>query len=210
MTGLLQRLCRDECGLILSAELVVILTFGVVGMIVGLHSLAGAINCEFRDVANAFSSVRQSYGYSGFSAQGSCGRRGGFRTKSYVLGSAFNDGVARSSTGSGAANAGDFGDVVPQQHATSECVVGSSVIIETQEAPTVVEDCIEAETIPHVIVPRDHDGHDPYPRGHDIHPRGHDTHDRIRGHGEERRPPVQQPRPSRTQFDTVPDERDEN
>ena len=148
MSILLQRLWRDECGLILSAELVIILTFGVIGMIVGLHSLAGAINCEFQDLAGAVSSIRQGYAYSGFSARGSCGRRGAFRTKSYVLGSSFDDGGARCTN---VAFAEDIGHAPATQHA--EVVVEEAATVEIHELPTVVEECVESESGPKVIVP---------------------------------------------------------
>ena len=52
---------RDEAGLILSAELVVILTITVLGMVVGLVNLQQAILGEFADLSLAFQSLNQSY-----------------------------------------------------------------------------------------------------------------------------------------------------
>lgn len=61
MTAILRSLMRDEAGLILSAELVIILTVAVLGMIVGLVNLQTAILGEFTDLGLAFQSLNQSY-----------------------------------------------------------------------------------------------------------------------------------------------------
>ena len=61
MTAILQELWRDEAGLILSAELVIILTIGVLGMIVGLANVQNALLGEFADLGLAFQSLNQSY-----------------------------------------------------------------------------------------------------------------------------------------------------
>lgn len=58
----------DESGVIVSAELVTIATLGVVGMTVGLSTMATAVNAELTDVARAFRSLNQSYRFSGFSS----------------------------------------------------------------------------------------------------------------------------------------------
>lgn len=54
-------LIRDERGAILSAELVLILTIVVLGLIVGLSEVAVAINTELNDVSNAIGALDQSY-----------------------------------------------------------------------------------------------------------------------------------------------------
>lgn len=58
----------DEAGVIVSAELVTIATLGVVGMTVGLNTMATAVNAELTDVARAIRSLNQSYRFSGFSS----------------------------------------------------------------------------------------------------------------------------------------------
>ena len=60
-------LLRDERGFVLSAELVLILTLGVLAMVVGVHAVAKSINSELTDVAQSFSSLNQSYFVHGFS-----------------------------------------------------------------------------------------------------------------------------------------------
>ena len=57
---------NDEHGFVITAELVLILTLGVLALIVGLNALAKAINNELADVAGAIGSVSQTYGSSGF------------------------------------------------------------------------------------------------------------------------------------------------
>lgn len=58
---LLQKLCRDEAGAILSSELVLVGTLGVVGATVGLSAISTAVNEELEDVAFAIRSLDQSY-----------------------------------------------------------------------------------------------------------------------------------------------------
>ncbi|WP_437227093.1 branched-chain amino acid aminotransferase [Planctomicrobium sp. SH661] len=54
-------LLNDEAGFIVSAELVLISTIAVLGMLVGLSEVALNVNNELEDVGSAFASVRQSY-----------------------------------------------------------------------------------------------------------------------------------------------------
>jgi hypothetical protein len=77
MTNLIQTLIADEAGFIVSAELVLISTIAVLGMVVGLSEVALNVNNELEDVGSAFGSLNQSYhvkGASGCQAntQGSC------------------------------------------------------------------------------------------------------------------------------------------
>ena len=69
MLALLRRLRRDECGLVQSAELVLIATITVIGMIVGLSELTANVNHELQDVGNAFNGVNQSYSSYGAGGQ---------------------------------------------------------------------------------------------------------------------------------------------
>jgi Flp pilus assembly pilin Flp len=84
---MLQRFWNDECGAILSAELVLIMTIAVIGMIVGLSELAYGVVQELNDVGDAIGAVNQSYAYTGFHA--SKGHHG--RLKAFTSGSQFFD-----------------------------------------------------------------------------------------------------------------------
>ncbi|MBX3437721.1 MAG: branched-chain amino acid aminotransferase [Planctomycetaceae bacterium] len=81
MTRLIAQLHQDEAGFIVSAELVLVATICVLGMLVGLAELALNINNELEDVGSAFQSLQQSYCVSGFDGH-----------KGYKSGSSFNDG----------------------------------------------------------------------------------------------------------------------
>jgi len=83
---MLKQLWSDEAGFVVSAELVLIATLLVLGMIVGLSEVQHAVVAELNDVGDAFGSLNQSYMYSGFSAKK---KGGGF--KSYSRGSIFAD-----------------------------------------------------------------------------------------------------------------------
>ncbi|MBL4885899.1 MAG: hypothetical protein JKY95_15380 [Planctomycetaceae bacterium] len=84
---MLKELFHDEAGFIVSAELVLIATLLVIGLIVGLSEVQHAVVQELNDVGDAIGSVNQSYMYTGFSAT----KSGGRGLKSYSRGSIFND-----------------------------------------------------------------------------------------------------------------------
>ena len=71
-------LWRDEAGVILSAEVVVLGTVGVVGLTAGLSVAAKSVNSELQDLAFAIRSLAQSYE---IPAQQGCG--------AYTAGSSF-------------------------------------------------------------------------------------------------------------------------
>lgn len=83
---MLRTLWNDQAGFIISAELVLVLTIGVLALVVGLNALAKSINQELFDLASAFGTVSQSFFVSGFLnehcnagfASGNNGRGGGF------------------------------------------------------------------------------------------------------------------------------------
>ena len=81
MTHLARTLWKDEAGFIVSAELVLIATIAVLGMLVGLSEVAWGVNEELEDVGSAYGSINQSFRYSGV-----CGHKG------VVKGSCFEDG----------------------------------------------------------------------------------------------------------------------
>ncbi len=78
--NLFAALWNDEAGFIVSAELVLVATIGVLAMIVGLSEVAFNINQELEDVGSAFGSINQSFSY-----QGTCGSKG------HIAGSSFQD-----------------------------------------------------------------------------------------------------------------------
>jgi len=70
--NLFAKLWRDEAGVLLSAEAVVVGTIAVVGLTTGLTVVAKAVNEELQDVAFAIRSLDQSYS---IPAIESCGAR---------------------------------------------------------------------------------------------------------------------------------------
>jgi Flp pilus assembly pilin Flp len=69
---LFSKLWRDESGVLLSAEAVVVGTVAVVGLTTGLTVVAKSVNEELQDVAFAIRSLDQSYS---IPAQEGCGAR---------------------------------------------------------------------------------------------------------------------------------------
>jgi hypothetical protein len=77
---------NDESGVIISAELVLVLTIAVLAMIVGLSEVAVAVNTELNDVSNAIGALNQCYGFTGFHSVGNDGK-----CKSRFCGTTFVD-----------------------------------------------------------------------------------------------------------------------
>ncbi len=59
------RLWSEEVGAVVSAEIMLVATILVLGVIVGLKSVRDSVVTELADVAQAISNVSQSYTYSG-------------------------------------------------------------------------------------------------------------------------------------------------
>jgi Flp pilus assembly pilin Flp len=64
---MLTRFWSDQGGFIVSAELVLIATLCVIGLIVGLSEVQHAVVGELNDVGDAIGKLNQSYLYTGFS-----------------------------------------------------------------------------------------------------------------------------------------------
>jgi hypothetical protein len=84
---MLKSLLNDESGVIISAELVLVLTIAVLAMVVGLTEVTVAVNTELNDISNAIGALNQSFSFTGF-----CSTSHG-KLKSFVAGSAFFDRV---------------------------------------------------------------------------------------------------------------------
>jgi len=83
---MLKSLWNDESGVILSAELVLIGTILVLGMIVGLVELQCALVAELSDLSSAFGNLDQSYQVSGFASY-----KGGGKFKARTHGASYSD-----------------------------------------------------------------------------------------------------------------------
>ena len=118
---MLMKLWNDEAGAIVSAEMVLVATILVVGMVTGLTSLRDAAVTELADVAQAIAQLDQSYSYGGI------------------------DGHCASSAGSQYLDAADFCDAATDDDADitaspSRCVVfcndaGTGIAGETSTLP---------------------------------------------------------------------------
>ena len=63
---MLKNFWNNEAGFVISAELTLVLTIAVIGIIVGLSHVAMAVNEELSDVAQAIGSLNQSFSFTGF------------------------------------------------------------------------------------------------------------------------------------------------
>jgi len=70
MATYFQQFLRDESGLVITAELIMILTIAVISLTAGWGAVASMLAEELEDVANSVGSLDQSYNYRGLSAPG--------------------------------------------------------------------------------------------------------------------------------------------
>ena len=68
--SIMRKLFNDEAGFIVSAELVLVLTIGVLGTVVGLASFRDAISTEMCDLASAFGAMDQTFNFRSLSKPG--------------------------------------------------------------------------------------------------------------------------------------------
>ncbi len=83
---MMKSLWNDESGVILSAEIVLIGTILVLGMIVGLVELQCAVIAELSDLSSAFGNFDQSFQISGFASF-----KGANQFKARTYGAAYRD-----------------------------------------------------------------------------------------------------------------------
>ena len=88
--SIMRKLFNDEAGFVVSAELILVATIGVLSMVVGLSSVRDAITEELVDISNAFGSVSQTYNYRSLSKPAS---QGGVGNHGSAAGAGFNDGA---------------------------------------------------------------------------------------------------------------------
>ena len=86
---MLRNFWNDQNGFVISAELVLVLTIGVLAMIVGLSEVAVAVNTELNDISSAIGAMNQSFTYVGFGSTKGTG--GGLKIKNSVNGASFVD-----------------------------------------------------------------------------------------------------------------------
>lgn len=63
--SILNRFWTDDAGVIISAELILVITILVIGLIVGLSAVRTSIVQELGDIAEAFGVLNQSYSFGG-------------------------------------------------------------------------------------------------------------------------------------------------
>ena len=85
---MLKNLWNNEAGFIISAELVLVLTIGVIGVITGLAHIQLALVQELNDVAQAIGALDQSYNFVGFKC---CDSATVGKSTSATAGSQFTD-----------------------------------------------------------------------------------------------------------------------
>ncbi len=134
MKNLVTALWQDECGMIISAELVLVGTLGVLGMVAGISHVRGAVVEEYKDLGDSLRSINQSYSYSGFSG-----------CKAFTAGSAFLE--------DGEKPVIHFETIYEGCETPCEtpcengCPPAGEVIIERQVLPTPCNDCIPDKII---------------------------------------------------------------
>jgi len=93
-----KKLWLDDAGVIISAELVLVLTIPVLGCLVGLREVSIGVIHELADISNAWGALDQSYQYVGFQSID------GSKVKSKTSGGIWTDEVDSCDSCSGAAD----------------------------------------------------------------------------------------------------------
>ena len=112
MQQLMKNLWNDSSGLVITAEIVIVATVAILGVIVGLSNLQTGVLHELSDIGNAFDNLSQSYSYQGFRSATP------YRLKSWVSGSRFID-RAEGAAGSLQYDCSAVSTVVPQTAQTT-------------------------------------------------------------------------------------------
>ena len=82
----MRKLFNDEMGFVITAELVLVLTIAVLGMVVGLTAVRDAITNEMNDLSAAFGAIDQSYNVVGIRKD-----KSGGKPHAHAAGFGFND-----------------------------------------------------------------------------------------------------------------------
>jgi len=110
---MMKQLWNDEAGFLVSAELVLVATILVIGVISGLLSVRDAVITELADVGGAIGSINQSFALRGTAAHSTAN-----------AGSGFNDLVDFCDASEGASNVGNSRCLAVGQGATGESPAG--------------------------------------------------------------------------------------
>lgn len=132
MESLFAILLNDEAGYVLSAELVLVGSIAVVGLVAGISQVRGSLIEEYDDLAESISALDQSYSYGGFKG-----------CKSFTAGSAYYE--------DGREVEIDFTDIydgIPcvKPHVLPEvCLPQHEVIIDPLPSPAPCSDCLPSQ-----------------------------------------------------------------
>ena len=77
MKRLFSKLFRDETGIIVTAEIVIIATVGLLSLIAGWNAVSNPMAFELGDIANSVGSLDQSFSYRGLTAGAHANCNGG-------------------------------------------------------------------------------------------------------------------------------------
>ncbi|MBL9081288.1 MAG: hypothetical protein JNK76_05750 [Planctomycetales bacterium] len=115
MKVLFERLWTEEAGAIVSAEVMLIASILVIGVIVGLAAVRDSVVTELADVAQALANVNQSYSYSGVTGHHALSGGGAFNDAADFCDNAWSNGdwgnskCVRICSGGGPVVEGDHG-----------------------------------------------------------------------------------------------------
>jgi hypothetical protein len=122
MKKLASQLLRDENGIVITAEIIIIATVGLLSLIAGWNAVSNALAFELGDIANSVGSLDQSFSYRGLNAgaHASCSG-GGFADSAQTFTVQTVDVTV---TGPGAD--GEIEIIIPQIQAAADQVVAQA------------------------------------------------------------------------------------
>ena len=128
MATYFHRLLRDEYGMVITAELIMILTIAVISLTAGWGAASSMLAEELEDVANSVGSLDQSFNYRGIAAPGhATSSGGGFNDSSNLVN-------VSTSTNFNASVAGlDFTPLIPDMPQASAALAGEPFVLVEEE-----------------------------------------------------------------------------
>ena len=140
MTKLWHKLSEDESGFIISSELVIVGTVGVLAMVVGLEAISSSVVQELNDLASAFGAMSQSYNYRSIAKIG----------HARISGAGYNDRgdycdctpIVQTEVGGKIDAGGSFSESYSGPVTVQEQLVAPSVVLAPLPAPATIRETI--------------------------------------------------------------------
>lgn len=131
MARFIQRFLRDESGLVVTAELIMIITIAVISLTAGWSAVSAMLAEELEDVANSVGSLNQSFSYNGIVAPGHARcSGGGFNDARSFVNVSTSSNFQTSSSNIQTSVAGQTFSQIAPQYGEAQVLIEEDVLVE--------------------------------------------------------------------------------